>query len=504
MQPLLFHEDVAYTKANGQAATAKVPLVDLPAGTLLFRGVKLPDVSKGEDARMFLRDFLGYPEGGQFCLTPTHNVFFYPIPFVPFGAHTVGEWFNAIQIYVTVKPVRVVSMVAPSKWIRGGDTKKYDGTAPLQRCHRLPYSCKAMTAEEKAKNDKLKQWDNCIRPEYAVSAGVNGWMAMTDLESLDMFDEKPAKKAFQTTMGKYLLELEGRIPGKMGELLPLFTTDNRRHRGIPEIVLFPWGPHPGPTNQVMDAANEDDAVELFLSLSDSFNFLPVACITEKGVLEAFSGDFKASDLPGDSLSVAPGPATRASIDTLQDGYLTKLKTDGVDIPDLGKAKMMYDTRTGFFVLDLLTEDSYKPYLLPLSTPAEKLRATECQIVFRTFFPRKHMTDYTLTDGSIVKRAYMFERPPLLRNLYTDLGKDTPPYQRPLVGRSAGLFQSNKKGGTRKIKKIKQKGGEIENAINIASNIESVTEPVVSSIQTVIGPAYKNVWKAWVNKRNAKL
>jgi len=68
MEPLLFQKQVAYTKANGSAASVKVPLIDLPVGTLLFRGVTMPDLAKGDDARLFVREFLGMPNGGSHCM----------------------------------------------------------------------------------------------------------------------------------------------------------------------------------------------------------------------------------------------------------------------------------------------------------------------------------------------------------------------------------------------------------------------------------------------------
>ena len=74
------------------------PLVDLPIGTLLFRGVKLPDVANGDDARLFVREFLGMPNGDSFCLSPVTNVFFYPFPYVAFGADHVGVKFNAAEV----------------------------------------------------------------------------------------------------------------------------------------------------------------------------------------------------------------------------------------------------------------------------------------------------------------------------------------------------------------------------------------------------------------------
>ena len=240
MEPQVFTKKVPYVKANGNQAEAYVPLVDIPSGTLLFRGIRLPDVQKGEDPRKFVRDFLGQPQGGHFCLEPTRNNFFYPFPHVVFGANIYGERFNAVMIYQTSRNLRIACMISPSKWIRGGEIKRFDGTAPIQRCNKFPYGCfEGMTEEQIAKASETKSWDNCIRPEWAVESGVSGWMAIADYESLDNFDV-PGTAPKNTSMGKYLTELKTTLPAKVYEVLIDMYADNRRHRGIPEIALFPW------------------------------------------------------------------------------------------------------------------------------------------------------------------------------------------------------------------------------------------------------------------------
>jgi hypothetical protein len=199
----LYTEKIPYTKGDGTQTTIEVPMVEIPQGTLLFRGVQLPNPKKDEDPRLFVRDWLGYPKGDRFCMTPTHNTFFYTSPYVPFGAHTVGEWFNAIMIYQTVKDLRVVCMMSPSKWVRGGkEIKSLDGTAPIQRCDKFDYSClESKTSEDAKKEKELKSWDNCIHPDFAKDKKVSGWMAIADYDSLDNFKE--GKKGKETVIRNY-------------------------------------------------------------------------------------------------------------------------------------------------------------------------------------------------------------------------------------------------------------------------------------------------------------
>jgi hypothetical protein len=446
----IYNETIPYKKANGTDSTIALPLFELPAGTLLFRGVQLPNPKKDEDPRMFVRDWLGYPRGDRFCLTPTQNTFFYTTPFVPFGAHTVGEWFNAIMIYQLVKDVRVVTMISPSKMVRGGkDIKALDGTAPIQRCDKFDYSClETKSSKEAILEKQQKSWDNCINPTFAQEKNVAGWMAIADYDSLDNFKE--GLKGKETTMGKYIMELESHLPGKGVDLLTSTYTDDSGHRGFPEVVLHPWAPHPGTENQYTEARTEDDAADAIAEMSDRFTYLPIACITERGVIEAFTGDFKAADLPAYATSAAPGPLTRKTIDKYQAAYLDKLQ-QGVDIPGFGPCKLLFDARTGFYVMDrftgsITTDAGIIPYTnvcLPLSTSEEKELVLQYKIRYRSFDPTKVRVPNTFVDGqTTVPRLFVFERPAELYKQYKELSMRLPSRFIPYIWAATEVFQKN--------------------------------------------------------------
>ena len=449
----LYSEKINYTKANGTAATLDVPFVEIPAGTLLFRGIQLPNLKRDEDPRMFVRDWLGYPKGDRFCMTPTQNTFFYTSPFVPFGAHTVGEWFNGILVCQTVRNLRLVNMISPSDWTRGGkEIKALDGTAPIQRCDKFDYTCIENDTSMEAKKDKeMKSWDNCVHPDFAREKKVSGWMAIADYDSLDNFKEGFHGK--ETTMGKYIMELESRLPGKGIELLTSTYKDKTKHRGFPEVVLFPWSPHPGKENQYTEARTEEDAADAIAEMSDRFNYLPIACITERGILEAFSGDFKAGDLPAYATSAAPGVVSRRAIDKFQADYMEKLMSKGVNIPGLGLGKIKFDTRTGFYVMDAikaqvidpLTRETvdYDTMCMELNTAEEKEKALEYKIKYRTFDKKKFMKPDTFIDGSVVmSRAFLFERPDELYSQFKELDMKLPSKLIPYIWSATETFQKN--------------------------------------------------------------
>ena len=73
----------------------KVPLIELPEGTLLFRVV--PDKST---------DFTGVKvEDGSYCIPPQYNVFFY---FDPFTAEIFPEYLGMIATVEVYKGVEFV------------------------------------------------------------------------------------------------------------------------------------------------------------------------------------------------------------------------------------------------------------------------------------------------------------------------------------------------------------------------------------------------------------
>lgn len=449
----LYSERMNYTKANGTAGSVDVPFVEIPAGTLLFRGIQLPNPKRDEDPRMFVRDWLGNPKGDRFCMTPTHNTFFYTNPFVPFGAHTVGEWFNAILVCQTVRNLRLVNMISPSDWTRGGkEIKAFDGTAPIQRCDKFDYTCIDNDTSIEAKREKeMKAWDNCIHPDFAREKKVSGWMAIADYDSLDNFKEGLHGK--ETTMGKYIMDLESRLPGQGVDLLTSTYKDKTKHRGFPELVLYPWSPHPGKENQYTEARTEEDAADAIAEMSDKFNYLPIACITERGILEAFTGDFKSGDLPAYSTSAAPGAVSRRAIDKFQAEYMEKLMSKGVTIPGLGLGKIKYDTRTGFYVMDALKAQvidpltseviEYDNLCMELNTPAEREKALEYKIKYRTFDKTKFMKPDTYIDGSVVmSRAFIFERPDELYSQFKELEMRLPSKVIPYIWSATEVFQKN--------------------------------------------------------------
>jgi hypothetical protein len=451
---------VSYTSAAGAKETTDVPLVTLPPGTVLFRGIRLP--TEGQDSRAFFTDYFGSIEGQEMCLTPVHNTFFYPTPFVPFGVHTVGSQFNAIHVYITVHPIQMIAAIAPSRWSRGGEfMRAFNGSAPFQKCSNFNFPCH----QETAKEIEAKGYDNCINPTYAVQSGVRGWVALANLDSLapyKTYDEPSGA----SPMGEYVKGLALRRPGLAEELLTQIYTDSRKHVGFPEMAVFPLRTHPGPTTVRRRCANERQAKRHLEQLAeeDELNFLPIATITADGVADMVKGFYALSALPSSS-AAATATAAQARVEAHLEEWLTRMKTEGLALPGHGAGTMSLDSRTGFYVfpqiisaVSRVKQTPYTSLLLPLRNEAEQARALEYRILFRSFIPDKWMESFALTKETRVPRAMIFARPGSFRQWFETLGITIPPAMAKMGARASYQHKVNTGAASSQTVLPKAKGG----------------------------------------------
>ena len=410
---------VEYLDKARKKETLDLPLITLPAGTVLFRGIKLPEKAK---SRELFTDYLGTPEAdNKVCLTPTHNVFFYPFPTVAFGVDRMGPRFQAIQIVVLVHPVTVVSTIGPSKLVRGS-TKSFSGTAPIQRCgtevgkkkiEPLAPPCHPLTEKEL----KALPYDNCLHPMYQATSGTRGMIAIAKLDSLSEKD---------TQMVKYIKELEARRPGSGVEALLWAYTDNPDayktkipHVGFPEISLYPYRTHAGLAPLTRDVPTDLAAQRLLEeeARKDNLNYLPLATITKDATVDMVNGLFNYERLGlAANAFTAPALQQQPAIEQRTLEFVDRAQTDGISLPLYGKGKMQFDTRTGFFVMRQMAPANYLYYLTPLDTPEAHKTVRDYMIHYRTFNPAK----IARFEGAL-PRQFIFNRPPDVEPLFKAAG-----------------------------------------------------------------------------------
>ena len=462
-----FYYQITPVNVKYDTTSIDLPLVTLAAGTVLFRGMKIPNPAD-VDPRIFYKDYLGDPEGSeQVCMRPTHNVFFYPFPYVAFGAHTIGQTFDMMQMVVLVHPMTVVCSISPSEWVRG-TAYRFTGNAPYRRCDTFLTRCHPLSAKEK-ESDK---YDNCLDPNYQVESGTRGWMALADLDSFKP-DQKKGAENPESSMKLYVKDLEKRQPGTGAELVAWSYTDHRRHNGFPEISLYPYKTHMG--NKVLKrrCRNQDDAIRIMQkeAEADNLNFLPIATFTKDGTTDMVKGFFM-YDALGVSANSFNTPALdkQPEIEVKIREYMDLLQTTGITLPFFGKGLLSLDMRTGFYILPQVipktltvplpveelaggggggvgsaAEPREKPYrhlVLPLKTEQDKKHALDYILIFRNAVPSKFMEKYGLDKGFGVRRAMIFNRPPVLPRVFQELGLDVPAKFNEGIRRAAALFQKN--------------------------------------------------------------
>ena len=474
-----------FTDANGLPKSIDLPLITLPPGTVLFRGMKIPNPAE-VDARVFYRDYLGDPEGSKVCMRPTQNVFFYPFPYVAFGANQVGKTFDMMQMVVLVNPITVVCSISPSQWVRGMG-QRYGGNAPYRRCDSFPLSCHPLTQEEKVG----LSYDNCLSPEYQIRSGTRGWMALADLDSFN--PDKPRGSTEPATgpnssMKLYVKELEARKPGAGAELAAWSYTDAKRHHGFPEISIYPYKTHQG--NRLLNryCPNSEAAIRLMAkeATADNLNFLPLATFTRNGTVDMVNGFFTYDSLGVSENSFStPAADKQPAIERKIGEYMDLLQTKGVRLPFFGAGKLSLDTRTGFYILPQViprnfmmpipaevaepsgpvggggssaaaavtgTSQPYRYLALGLDTPEAKKRALNYILIFRNAIPAKFMEKYGLDKGFGIRRAMVFDRPPVLPRVFQELDLDVPKEFKAGIARAAALFQKNS-GAPKKTKVV---------------------------------------------------
>lgn len=514
-----------YTDPLGAEASYDLPLVTLPAGTVLFRGVKLPNGSRGDDIRYMYRDFLGNPEAdGVVCMSPVHNVFFYPFPHIFFGTHTIGASFNMLEIVVLVHPVNVVCATSPSSWVRG-QGQRYGGTAPWQRCGSFigpEYDCHPITYKE----TEAKQYDNCLLPEYQVRSGTRGWMAIADLDSIN-----PKKKSWgsdkpmpmkDSTMGKYIRELHSRLPEEAVSLLLKTYKDDHQHAGYPEIALYPYKRHQGRKLITRRCATDNDAIKLIEeeAKSDNLNYLPLALITANGVIDMVNGHFSygRTGVTGDYIknsSLFDTYNGRHYIERHTAEFMKGLQEKGITLPFYGNTKLSFDTRTGFYVfpeviptnlrikipepilyknLNITTPSNadkkvyenelYRNFCMPLVSEEDKRRVHIYEIMFRSFLPEHFLEKYGLEAKYGRRRAFIFERYPYLDPLFKELEIPFPKQFIQTLGRAGALYRKE----TGKKRKEKPQPVPASNAAGAAAAAAVAMNLTPESVKYPYAPA----------------
>ena len=354
-----------------------------------------------------------------------------------------------MQIVVLVHPVTVISCISPSTFVRGV-SKRYSGKAPWQRCDNFSgpeYDCHTQSESE----IEAKTYDTCLNPEYQQRSGTRGWMAIANLDSINPRRRNFMTQAPTSTMGTFLQSLNSQIPGEGKKAVTWAYTDNNKQAGYPEIALYPYKNHKGLRVVKRYCPNEEAAMRLLEkeAANDNLNYLPIAAFTKHGVIDMVNGFYRYDRLDVRENSFNVQSAQEAILKNVH-SYMEVIQTKGIVLPHYGAAKMSFDSRTGFFVLDSVVPTNlfvlngklaYRSLLMSLQTPQAQVNAMKYMLIFRNFMPEHFMEPFEIHGGFKPYRAMIFNRYPVLTNLFTDLGFNIPVEYREPLGRAGRLYRS---------------------------------------------------------------
>lgn len=342
-----------------QPGDRSVDIVEIPAGTLLFKTLRLSDEPIQAERQLFA-DILGYPTETEFCLNPVQNVFTFPIPYVGFGLYdwTTSQptWkkYNAFIAYVVTRDTKMVCQISPSKDVRGTGKGYRSPNSIIRRCDKFPdgLACAKTEASKKALQ-QANSYDNCINPARKAETGVNGWIAIAEGDSIDQ--QKGAISPLTTPMGAYVKTVAATDPLRARFIVENFYEDAHNHRGIPEIVLhsrLPSDPHITAVDRRPYSELDIGAEVGSLIAANKLQIIPFAVITSSGI--QFTGPIASIKKP--ELSANDEPDIRRSlIELFLDIFFCMCLSDGVG--DFGK--LIKDVRTGFFVFPSFGSDLVK-------------------------------------------------------------------------------------------------------------------------------------------------
>ncbi len=417
-----------YVDAQLKGEPGKLPVVDLPTGTLLFKATQIID------ARSMFFDFLGRVSAEGFCQTPYQNVFTFPLPYVGFGLYhkdvSNPAWnkFNAFQVYVLNANHSFVNMIKPSPIMRGhphGYKKTGDS---IQRCDIYGPLCKPSTLTDDEWNVFLN-YDNCINRDFARKTGIMGSISIADNDSIFRKIHKQLSVS-GSSMGQYLRSLHKKNPQLAAQIIMNTYTDARMLRGIPEIVI----------NARKPQSFQEDENEVFLPITDLrqaieyynddmeanvFNIIHVGTITANGIF--YTSDPNTLKTISATFEGSAEDRKNAIEDNLA-AFMKKATTEG--LPEFGLLK--FDFRTGFYIFEELAPEkvqgisfNYKKLLLgDLSTERGRKIVDEYVAAYKNPVPREE----TLKRSPMgPPKAFIFSRPPSLQNIYDYLQLPVPEF-----------------------------------------------------------------------------
>ena len=306
-----------YTLSNGKTFNTII----IPKGTILFRGIDFNSNSEN-----IVRDLFGTNDGGgNFCVDPHLNKFFYPSPFV---SESINKY-PIHGIFIINYDIEIVLMVLPSLDVR---EKKGDLFSPY-----VP--CTSISDKDKCK-EKRNPEDPCLSELFIKEyPDIQGYIAIH------------RKDAYRYE-GMFFQSNNSDVLNYRYLTAPFIVANSTGIQSVPEIVLFPYHKrHTNPLDPIFIHRHSvyPNFIEFIIKNRALLNYCPLVYITEKDIytltnLEKTENLDELAD--ADRTNIAFPSSIVSNMKNFMDSALSP---KGVSINN-NRYYFTIDLRTGFFIV----------------------------------------------------------------------------------------------------------------------------------------------------------
>jgi hypothetical protein len=241
-------------KINGK----KYQTIKIPKGTVLFRGLAFENKDKYPT---LFTDIIGARNEKMYLISPTMNVFFYPVPYVS----DIVNIYNIHVIYITQYDIELLMLVSPATISRG------DKNA-LDPIHDPIVTCSKISEYDKC-GYKMSDDDPCLTDiiiKYFPQIDGFIGLAQQDIEYMNMKYKDMMRNPDMYDMAK--------------QIIPAMITNSRDLSGIPEIVIHPLRFRHEECHRMRKIfRTSEDIVKYCTLYRPEYNYFPLLYITTNNI-----------------------------------------------------------------------------------------------------------------------------------------------------------------------------------------------------------------------------
>jgi hypothetical protein len=298
----------------------KFQTITIPKGTLLFRGLSFDDKKK---YKSIFHDLIGYQQKKYYEISPTMNVFFYPVPFVSDSVNI----YDIHTIYITQYDIELFLFIKPSDFSRENAYSCPDLQEIITICNQL------------SKTDKcgfeMSKIDPCFTELFMNTfPQIAGYIAIAEQDASVFFGKY--KKFVNQGFAKYILSS--------------LVSNSRDTIGIPEIVIHPLRSRQKNCHFIgYPFYNSETIVKYCIKHRGQYNYFPLLYITNTKVYNFIDltnmNTFKEMEDASRVLNINDPPLLYQTMENV----LQLLFISGYSIQN-HKYKAYVDVKTGFYRL----------------------------------------------------------------------------------------------------------------------------------------------------------